>query len=402
MPVYKCTTASKDGQINERIIRTGSPASLKKIVGRKGEFLINVEAEANRFSFLKIFKKQKLKAKDFYSFNKEFLTLIRAGLPAVSAFDEIIKNQRNSYFVNILKNIRQNISDGESLSEAFEKYESLFSPLYIATLQSGEAAGCIPDTIEEFLEYFDKLRMIRQKMIAASVYPLILTACSVFVMVFLLVFVVPVITESFVEANARLPIATTILLRFSDFIRFYYPGIIIVSILLFFILYFLSNTEHGRLFLHTCYLKLPFAGDLLIIYYTTLFSSSLSTVLNGGTPLNQAIKISSGVIGNSFMIDKIQNAVREIEQGKGFARAFGKINIFPAMAIRMFAAGEEGGSLGKILKDVSDFYGKEVENRLSIITSTIEPVLMILMGLIIGSIIVAMYMPIFQLAETIA
>ncbi|MCK5099515.1 MAG: type II secretion system F family protein, partial [Desulfobacteraceae bacterium] len=346
--------------------------------------------------------RQRLKIKDFYSFNQEFLTLLRAGIPAVVAFDGIIENQGDSYFASVLKSIRNDISEGESLPAAFEKHEKVFSPLYIAVLRSGEVGGSIPDAIEEFLEYFERSRQIRQKIKAASVYPAILIACSICVMIFLVVFVVPVITGSFVEANAELPFITQVLLNFSDLIRFYYWAIIIgVGLLVSSISYYLK-TEHGKLFFDTYYLKLPFIGELSIIYSTALFSSSLSTVLGGGTPLNRAINISSRVIRNSFMMDRIQNAVHVIEQGEGFASALGKAEVFPDMALRMFAAGEEGGSLEKVLKDVAYFYEKEVESKLTIVTSSIEPILMIIMGFVIGFIIVAMYMPIFQLAEIMA
>ncbi|MCK5312650.1 MAG: type II secretion system F family protein [Desulfobacteraceae bacterium] len=402
MPAYRCKITSKDGQMMERVIQSGSVSSLKKMIAREGRFLVDAEKTSDHFSFAAVFSRQKLKVKDFYSFNQEFLTLLRAGLPAVVAFDGIIENQRGSYFTNILKSIRNDISEGESLPAAFEKHESFFSPLYIAVLRSGEISGSIPDAIEEFLEYFERSRLIRQKIKAASVYPAILTICSISVMIFLIVFVVPVITGSFVEANADLPLFTKILLQFSDLIRFYWWAIISAIILLVYGIYYFLGTEYGKLFFDTHYLKLPFVGELSIIYSTALFSSSLSTVLAGGTPLNQAINISCRLIKNSFMMDKIQNAAYEIEQGDGFANALGRTEVFPDMALRMFAAGEEGGSLEKVLKDVAYFYEREVENKLTIVASTIEPVLMILMGFIIGFIIVAMYMPIFQLAEVMA
>ncbi|MCK5542481.1 MAG: type II secretion system F family protein [Desulfobacterales bacterium] len=402
MPAYRCKITSKDGQMMERVIQSGSVSSLKKMIAREGRFLVNAEKTSDRFSLSGLFSRQKLKAKDFYSFNQEFLTLLRAGLPAVVAFDGIIENQGDSYLASILKSIRNDISEGESLPAAFEKHEGFFSPLYIAVLRSGEVSGSIPDAIEEFLEYFERSREIRQKIKAASVYPAILTFCSICVMVFLIVFVVPVITGSFVEANAELPLFTRILLQFSDLIRFYYWAIIIGVVLLVYGIYYCLGTEQGKLFFDTYYLKLPFVGELSIIYSTALFSSSLSTVLSGGTPLTQAINISCRLINNIFIMEKIQNAAYTIEQGEGFANAVGKIKVFPDMALRMFAAGEEGGSLEKVLKDVAYFYEREVENKLTIVASTIEPVLMILMGFIIGFIIVAMYMPIFQLAETMA
>ncbi len=148
----------------------------------------------------------------------------------------------------------------------------------------------------------------------------------------------------------------------------------------------------------TISLRLPFFGELSKIYSTALFSSSLSTVLSGGTPLNQALSISKGLVTNSYLQAGIQHAMQAVEQGQGFTRALIEVDVLPDMALRMISAGEEGGSLDKILKDVAQFYEKELESRLSMITSVIEPALMVMMGFVIGFIMLAMYMPIFQLA----
>ncbi|MCD4721230.1 MAG: type II secretion system F family protein [Desulfobacula sp.] len=400
MPSYKCKIAVNDGKIIERVIQSGSVNLIKKQIAEDGGFLVKAQRISGSTPFLSFFQKQRLKLKDFYSFNQEFLTLLRAGLPVVLAFDGIIEQQDKGFFSMILKNIRDDISEGESIPNAFEKYENIFSSLYIATLRSGEASGNMPDAIEEYLEYFERSRQIRQKIKAASVYPAILTICSIFVVAFLIIFVVPSITGTFVEAGAQLPFFTRILLQFSYFIRSYFwviSGGIIFTIWL---VSFCLKTKQGKLLFDTHYLKIPFIGELSVIYSTALFTSSLSTVLRGGIPLNQALQISKGLISNSFMQAGIKNALLLIEQGEGFALALKKVDIFPGMALRMVAAGEEGGNLEKVLKDIAVFYEKDVAAKLSIITSTIEPVLMVLMGFVIGFIMLAMYMPIFQMAGT--
>jgi len=393
MPAYKCKIAVSGGEVIEKVIKSNSASSLKKTIARDGGFLVNAEKV--------FFLQQKIKPKEFYSFNQEFLTLLRAGLPVVIAFDTIIAKQDKTSFVKILKNIREDISQGESIANAFEKYETVFSPLYIASLRSGEAGGNVSDAIEEYLEYFERSREIRQKIRAAAVYPAILTICSVFVVVFLIVFVVPAITGTFVEAGAKLPIFTRILLGFSAFVRSYFLALIIGISLIIWGVSFSLKTDRGRLLFDTYYLKLPFLGDLSIIYSTALFTSSLSTVLTGGIPLNQALQISKGIIKNIFFQAGINNVIKSVEQGQGFTQALNEIDMFPDMAVRMIAAGEEGGALEKVLKDIARFYEKEVEAKLTIITSTIEPLLMVLMGFVIGFIMLAMYMPIFQMAGTI-
>ena len=400
MPSYRCKIAVSDGKIIERVVQSGSVNSIKKQVAEEGSFLVKAQRISGSMSFSFFSQKQKLKPKDFYSFNHEFLTLLRAGLPVVLAFDGIIEQQDKGFFPKVLKDIRDDISGGEAISNAFEKYENIFSPLYIATLRSGEASGNLPDAIEEYLEYFERSQQIRQKIKTASVYPLILIICSIFVVGFLIFFVVPTITGTFMEAGAQLPILTRILLQFSDLVRSYFWLISASVIFIVWGISFYLKTEPGKRLFDTYYLKIPFLGELYVIYSTALFTSSLSTVLSGGIPLNQALPISKGLISNSLMKAGITNALQLIEQGDGFARALKRIDVFPGMAVRMIAAGEEGGNLEKVLKDIAVFYEKDVAAKLSIITSTIEPVLMVLMGFIIGFIMLAMYMPIFQMAGT--
>lgn len=401
MPTYRCKIALKEGQTIERIVQSGSMSLLKKEISSAGEFLVKAEKIRDLSNRTPFFGRFSLNEKVFYSFNHEFLTLLKAGIPVVIALDGIIEKQEDQFFVKILTDIRGAISDGESIPNAFEKFEHIFSPIYVSSLRSGEASGDIPAAIEEYLVYFERSRQLKQKVVTASVYPAILTVCSIFVTAFLIVFVVPAITGTFVEAGAELPFFTEILLKFSDYIRSNVFYILIAGIMVILGLRYYMKTNTGKQLIDMYYLKVPFLGNLSVIYSTALFSSSLSTVLSSGLPINHALPISMGLIKNSRLQLGIKKAVHSIEKGGGFAQSLGRENIFPDMAIRMFAAGEESGNLEKVLKDVAKFYEKEVETKLSVVASTIEPALMVLMGLIIGFILLAMYMPIFQMAGTI-
>ncbi len=399
MPVYKCKIAIGDGNLVERTIHSSSLREVKKQIQKDGHFLIKIQKDEGSVPFLSRFKTIKLKAKDFYSFNQEFLTLLRAGLPVIIALDSILE-KREDFFFHILKIIRNDISEGESISNAFEKHVNIFSPLYVASLRSGEVSGNIPDAIEEYLQYFKRSQRIKQKIKAAAIYPIILSVCSIFVVAFLLVFVVPAITGTFVETGAKLPLFTNILLSFSEFIRTYFFIIFAFLGLSLWGFSFYLKTKKGKLNFDTHFIRIPFWGQLAVIYSTALFTSSLSTVLGSGLPLNHAIGISKDLIKNDFLRSGIKNASDLIENGEGFARALEHVKIFPDMANRMISAGEEGGNLEKVLKDSASVYENEFENELTILTSTVEPVLMVLMGFVIGFIMLAMYMPIFQMAGT--
>jgi type IV pilus assembly protein PilC len=399
--MYKCKIVGKNGVTVEKMIQADSVAALERKVARDGGFLIRAEKASQGMSFNFSIGRQKPGLKDFFSFNHEFLALLGAGIPVVMALDGILESNEEKYFSRVLRQIRNDISDGESVSNAFEKHVPYFSPLYIATLRSGEAAGNIPDAIEKYLEYLERSHAIREKIKSAAIYPAILTVCSLAVVTFLLLFVVPAISGTFVVSGAEMPVFTQWLLQISDFVRSWFQVILICLILIFLGVSFSLKTDRGRLIFDTWRLKLPFVGKLSVIYATALFSSSLSTVLAGGSPLNQALHIANGLIQNRRIHAGIEQAIRRVEDGESFAQSLQAVQVFPDMALRMIRAGEGGGRLEKVLSDLSRFYEKEVANTLAMITSTIEPALMVVMGFVIGFIMLAIYMPIFQMAGTI-
>ena len=398
---YKCKIAGKNGATFEKMIHADSVAALERKVARDGGFLIQAEKPSRGLSVTLFIGRQKLGLKDFFSFNHEFLALLGAGIPVVMALDGILESNEEKYFSRVLLQIRNDISEGESVSNAFEKHVPYFSPLYIATLRSGEASGNIPDAIEKYLEYLERSHAIREKIKSAAIYPAILTVCSLAVVTFLLVFVVPAITGTFVVSGADMPVFTRWLLQISDFVRSWFQVILICLILIFSGVSLYLKTDRGRLIFDTWCLKLPFVGNLSVIYATALFSSSLSTILAGGSPLNQALHIANGLIQNRRIHAGIEQAIRRVEDGESFAESLQAVQVFPNMALRMIRAGEGGGRLEKVLSDLSRFYEKEVANTLTMIASTIEPALMVIMGFVIGFIMLAIYMPIFQMAGTI-
>lgn len=398
MPEYRCTIAVKNGKSVKRVIHAESLKSVRETIEKDGGFLIKVSKTRESGFLTRWGQKTKIGTKQLYAFSQEFLTLLRAGLPVVIAFDTIIEKLPDESFGRILTQIRNDISKGESVTGAFEKFEYLFTSLYISLLKSGEASGDIPGAIEEYLQYFERATLIRRKIRSASVYPAILSVCSIFVVAFLIVFVVPTITGTFVEAGAQLPVFTQLLLMVSHGVKTYFGFLVFLAILFAGGFYSFVRTDRGRMILDTAYLRIPVIGPMTVIYATAMFSASLSTILKAGVPLNHALPIARNVIQNRFMRVGIKNAIELVERGQGFASALYDVSIFPDMALRMISAGEEAGNLEKVLKDVAQFYEKELDAKLSVLTSAIEPALMVLMGIIIGFIMLAMYMPIFQMA----
>jgi type IV pilus assembly protein PilC len=233
------------------------------------------------------------------------------------------------------------------------------------------------------------------------VYPAILIVASAFVLIFLMTFVVPGITSTFLETSTQLPVITSVLVSISNMVRSHFLYIFLLGILIAISIALFRRSEAGRIYLDKLKLVIPFFGNLYINYSTSKLTRSMAAMLAGGMPLVDSIKISSGTLANQILKRRLEDVTSNLEEGGSFAESLSMVETFPNMAVRMIDAGESGGALEQVLNDIADFYDNDVDEKLSIMTSAIEPALMIFMGLLIGLIVLALYLPIFQLAGTI-
>ena len=404
MPKFKCKLASPGGgQMIEQFHVAHSEKNLQRQLERDGYFVFDIKKADGFMAFFKNHQLvNRIKAKEFLAFNHEFVVLIKAGLPIVSALDAIIENEDERGLNTILKRIRENVATGAALSEAFATYAHLFSYLYIATLEAGEKSGDLPSAISRYIRYTQKMAAIKQKIISAAVYPSILTVVSVFTVLFLLVYVVPAFTQTYFESGANLPMLTQTLVDFSNYIKTYYLYLVAFVIVAVSGLFFFNQSTGGKKKTDHWKTIVPFVGLIYRYYATSKFTRTLATVLGGGTPLVEALKISIGALDNQYFQSRLKKVISRIEEGAGFAESLRKMNIFPKLAVKMVDAGEKGGALEQVLIDLADFYENDVDSKLEMLTSAIEPALMVIMGLIIGFIVLAMYLPIFQLAGTVS
>jgi type IV pilus assembly protein PilC len=391
-----------DGNYVKKTIAADSRDDLQWRLEKDGHFVYRIRREDRlRLPLGGEPRAKKFKIRDFFSFNKEFAVLIRTGMPIVGALDAIIEKSEPSELNNILQQVRYDVSTGESLSDAFAKYPRIFSNLYISSLQAGEKSGNIPEALIKHVAYLKQMMALRRKLISASVYPLILVTASVAVLFLLLIYVVPAFTKTYFESGTQLPAITMVLINVSNGIKNNFIYIALLAILITAGWAHAARQETMRIHMDQWLLKIPYLGRLYISYATALFLRTVAMVLTAGAPLIESVRIASGTLNNLFLRDKLIQVVRRITEGLGFSEALDETEAFPHLAIRMIAAGESGGELEQVLLDAADFYDDEVDVKLTVISSTIEPALMIIMGLLIGFIVLAMYMPIFQLAGTI-
>lgn len=402
MPVYRYKISTPAGRVVEKSITGSNKASIKEYLEHEGNFVLDIRKEYGFGAFFEKGKRKgRIKFKDLIIFNQEFSVLIKAGLPIIQALNAIIKKGEEDELSDVLMSIRNDISGGASLSEAFSNYSHIFSNLYVASLQSGEKSGNIPLSLTRYIDYMKKISQIRQKIISASVYPVILTVVSLFALIFLMIYVVPSFTSTYFEAGTELPGLTLVLVEISNFIKSKFIYILVLLAAAVIALKYSMRSDSFRAYIDRIKLKIPFIGDLYANYSISKLSRTLSTILRGGTPLVESIRISSGVMDNSFLKENLMGVAGSIEKGAGFAESLSNTGVFPVLSLKMIESGESGGALEQVLEEVADFYESDVDTRISVLTSSIEPALMVIMGLLIGFIVLAMYMPIFQMAGTV-
>lgn len=401
MPSFHCKIGTADGRVVDKVYESVTKAQLQENLEEQGFYVFQIRRQPMSFLQGEKYRNARMTSRRFLSFNQELLVLLRSGLPILQIFDTQIDQIEAGPFRDIISEIREEIRGGNSLSESFAKFPQSFPPLYIAALKAGEKTGDLSETLSRFLEYQKRVEVIRAKIRSASFYPLILTVAAVVVVFFLMLFVVPSFTQIYTDANVELPLMTQLLMGFAELIGTYwylFPVIVVVCIP---ILKSLRRSNRARLRFDRLILRFPFVGGLKIDYALSSFNRTLGTTLSSGTPLVAAMRMSRGTLNNSSLEQGMAQATRQVEEGSSLSESLANTEFFPPLALRMISVGETAGSLIDMLRDIADYYEAKVEQRLTQLTTMIEPVLMMTMGLLIAFIIVAMYVPIFQLAGTV-
>ena len=344
---------------------------------------------------------RKLPIQEFLVFNQELLALVKAGLPVLRVWDLLIERTNHSGFQQALRTVRQDIRGGASVSEALAKHPVHFSDLYIATIKAGEQSGNVAEVLQRFIAYLKLMIGLRQKVSKALAYPGFLVLVGVAVIGFLLSYVVPTFVSVYAETSKSLPVATQLLLDLVTGGQAYVvPGLMGLAALgLAGRAYYTTPT--GRLTVDRLSLSVPVMGPIFVKHYTVQLTRTLATILAGGTPLVEALSIARGALSNRYVSVGVAGAVAEIREGITLAAALGRPKIFPKLAVEMLSVGEETGSLPTMLHDVAEFYEGDLDLRLTQLTTWIEPVLLLIMGVLVGAIVIVMYLPVFQMAGAV-
>lgn len=401
MPSFLCKIGTADGRVVEKLFEAASKEQLKENLEDQGFHVFQVRRRL--FQFFSDGSRQGARptGRRFLSFNQELLVLLRSGLPILQVLDSQIGQMEPGAFRDVLAEVREDIRGGSGLSDAFAKHPRIFPLLYVASVKAGEKTGDLPVTLSRYLEYQKRVEAIRAKIRGASFYPLLLISAAILVVTFLMLYVVPSFTRIYADAKVDLPWMTQVLIGISNLLVHYWPIVLIALVSLGILVKFALGTSQWRIRADKLLLRIPFFGDLKLEYALSSFCRTLGTTLESGTPLVPAMQMSRSTLNSLVLEREMAKAIRRVEEGTSASESLERTGFFPGLALRMIHVGETSGSMTEMLNDVSEYYEAEVERRLGQLTTMIEPVLMIVMGSMIAFIIVAMYIPIFQLGNAV-
>jgi len=347
------------------------------------------------------FLKGRVRQKDLVLYSRQLSTLIGAGVPIVQGLTILLNQIDNPAFKKVITAVREDIESGTSITEALGRHPTVFSELYVNMVRSGELGGILDVILERLSGYLEAAARLRSKIKSAMVYPAVIAFVAGAITTFLMIVVVPAFVKIFQQAGAQLPLPTQILLMVSNFLKRYIIFIIIALIVFFVGLRQYYKTETGSMRIDILLLRLPIFGPLLRKVAVAKFTRTFGTLVKSGVPILQALDTVAKTSGNRVIEKAVLEAKESIREGERISEPIKACGVFPPMVTQMISVGEETGNLDAMLSKIAEFYEQEVDAAVSGLTSMIEPVVIVFMGIIIGAIAVSMYMPMFQLGALV-
>ena len=340
--------------------------------------------------------------KDITFFTRQLATMLKAGVPLLTSFDIIARGHSNARFSRLMVDLKNKVETGSSLSQAFREYPKYFDPLYCNLVQAGETAGMLDAILDRLATYKEKILAIKSKIKSALFYPISVIVVAIVVVWVIMVFVIPAFKKVFNAFGANLPWLTQQVIGISDFFVQWWWAIFIVAIgVVIGIRLSIKRSETVRYTVHRLMLKLPVVGGILEKATIARWTRTLQTMFAAGVPLVESLDAVGGASGNIVYANATKRIQTDVSTGTSLTNAMAATNLFPTMVLQMTQIGEESGSLDNMLGKVADFYEREVDDAVAALSSLLEPIIIVFLGVIIGGLVVAMYLPIFKLGAVI-
>lgn len=345
---------------------------------------------------------KKITEKDITLFTRQLATMMKSGVPLLQAFDIVGKGHSNASVAKLLGDIKSDVETGSSLSQAFRKYPLYFDALFCNLVQAGEQAGILDTLLDRLASYKEKILAIKSKIKSALFYPIAIVVVAFIITAIIMIFVIPAFKELFSSFGADLPALTLLVMKISDFFVTYWWAIFgTIGFSLWFFFYTWKRSEKMQSTMDRMMLKLPVFGDLIRKATIARFARTLSTMFAAGVPLVEALDSVAGASGNRVYYDATKQIQSDVTTGTSLTVAMQNTEVFPNMVLQMVSIGEESGALDAMLSKVADFYEGEVDDAVEGLSSLMEPIIMVVLGTLIGGLVIAMYLPIFKMGQAI-
>jgi type IV pilus assembly protein PilC len=343
----------------------------------------------------------KVKAQDLVVFTRQLATMMDAGLPLVQSLTALEEQTDNKIFKPVLRRVTEAVEQGQSFSEALSEHPRVFTRLYVSMVEAGETGGLIAEILDRLACYLESTARLKKKVKSAMTYPVIVCFIAISIALFLIIKVIPIFAGIYKDFGAQLPTPTQILINISDVIRNYFLLTIIAIAATIFGFYQFKRTKRGAAIWDRTKLRLPVFGKLIHKIAISRFARTFAALLRSGVPILETLRIVGQSSGNIIVEQAVEKTAASIERGDNLALALRQHSIFPPMLVRMVSAGEQTGKVDVMLEKISDFYDEEIEATLSGLTSLIEPLLIVFLGVVVGSIVICMFLPIFKLNQIV-
>ena len=397
---FRCRLGTAAGEIVEGVYIADSEARLRRELEEKGMYVLSLQRRA-ALSLSSGGRRQRVKRQEFLVFNQELATLLKAGMPLVQSLDILRQRVLNPTFKTVLDSVHDRVRSGMSLSDAFGEHGSLFPAVYSASLLAGERSGNLDSVIRRYVAYDKVIGAVKRRTVSALIYPGILVTMMVVLIGIIVLRVVPAFSEFYGNFGRQLPLSTRIVVALSNgvvsnlvFIALAAVGAAVAGVAW-------SRQPGARLRLDKWVLEIPWVGETALKFFTSQMARMLATLLGGGIPLVNALEICLRSLSNRHLSREMDRVRVRVQEGQGFAGALRERAIFPDVAVKMVEVGESTGALQEMLNSLAEFYDEEIETEVGRFITLVEPVLLVIMGIIIAIVVLALYMPLFELTSVV-
>ncbi|HEY7290543.1 MAG TPA: type II secretion system F family protein [Vicinamibacterales bacterium] len=400
---FRCRLASPSGEITEGVFIAENETRLRHEMEEKGLFVLSLQRKgAIRGISLQLPQRRSVGTREFLVFNQELGTLLKAGMPLVQSLDLLKRRVTSPIFRSVLDDVHERVRSGSALSDAFEAQGDLFPRVYTASLLAGERSGNLDAVLRRYVEYSKIIATVKRETISALVYPAVLITLALLLVTIIILKVVPAFSDFYGSFGAQLPLVTRIIVGVSDVVRSYFAFVLLAIVVAVVAFAVLIRRPDLRAYLDRAVLSLPLLGQVARKFATSQMARTLATLLGGGLPLVNALDIAAKSIGNQYIAAQLGTVSARVREGEAFSTALDRRGVFPEVAVKMAEVGESTGALQDMLNTVADFYDEEIATTMQRFVTLVEPTLLVIMGIVIAGLLLALYMPLFQLSSVLS